>query len=69
MEIDDYTDKVWSFLDKLKPGDKIPVKRIVKTSNQVKFIQAVKDYIDTWGHGMGIGFSSDYSHIKKIQTF
>ena len=66
MEDVQYTEQIWTFLDKLKPGDKVSVGSIVKKVNHDKFIQAVKDYIETWPYGGGIEFSADYSHIKKI---
>jgi hypothetical protein len=61
-----YVDKVYRFLMKLKPGTKILVDAWCKAETRPLFIEVVKMYIDEGGQ---VEFIGDYEGIKKIQSW
>lgn len=63
-----WEDKIYKWLDELKPGCSIKIINVCRSENQEKFIELVKEYIDNHHYGNGIEFSNDYSQIKKIET-
>lgn len=67
-KLDDYTKKVWSFLDNMKIDKRYSVSNLAKSENHEKFIQAIKDYMDTWPWQGGVTFNHDYSKLYKIHT-
>ena len=54
-------------LDKLPIGKRVRIGRVCKVETQPKFIQAVKNYIDTIGNG--VLFSNDYKNFFKTEPW
>ncbi len=54
---------VYQQLDNMKPGEKIIL--APAHPNYSRFIEIVKEYIDTHRYGNGIEFSGDYKTVRK----
>lgn len=69
--IEPYKQKVWDFLDKMKPGELCVVDEICEKENQTKFIVYVKFWMKQFPYQGGLTFNKDYSafymtHIPKV---
>ena len=62
----EYKEKVWQFLDKMKPDEAIVIAQKAKPETREDFIAAVKEYMDTWPWQGWLSFNKDYSKIYKI---
>jgi hypothetical protein len=62
----EYKQKVWQFLDTIKPDEAVIIAQKVKPENREDFIAAVKEYMDTWPWQGWLSFNKDYSKIYKI---
>ena len=62
-----YTESVFEFLDKCKPGQSFIIENLVKQQNHQRFIEAVKLYIRSNDFGGGVEFNSDYTKIKIFE--
>lgn len=61
--IDDYTRRVFNFLENAKPGQIFTIERICKPENRERFIEAVKLWIRSFPYGGGVVLSNDYKKI------
>ena len=61
----DYVNKVYRFLMRLKPGTKVRIDDLCKPETRILFIEVVKMYIDETG-GQEVEFTGEYEGIKKI---
>lgn len=64
---DQYTESVFEFLDKAKPGQSFIIDNLCKKDNLEQFIKAVKLYISSNDFGGGVEFNSDYTKIKIFE--
>lgn len=62
-----WEDKIYKFLNEMKPGCSIKINDVCRSENREKFIELVKEYIDNHPYGNGIEFSTDYSQIRKTE--
>lgn len=62
----EYKQKVWQFLDKMKPGELHKIDRIAKPETRPDFIAAVKDYMDSQPWQGWLSFNADYTEIYKV---
>lgn len=65
---DTYTKKVWDFLGKMKPGDSYVVAQICEPKNTVRFIAAIKKYMESLPMCGWICFNKDYSMFYMTAT-
>jgi hypothetical protein len=61
----EYKQKVWQFLDKMKPGDRKKISMICEPDNTDRFMASIKE----WMHGKPfqgyISFNKDYTEFYK----
>lgn len=58
--------KVWTFLDKMEPGDRYWVKNLSTPDNLNKLIFYIKQYMNEAGQFQGdLNFNKDYTIIYK----
>jgi len=62
----EYKEKVWQFLDKMKPDEPCEIAKKVKPETREDFITAVKQYMDKHPWQGWLSFNRDYSKIYKI---
>lgn len=62
----EYKEKVWAYLDKMKPDEPCIVENKTRPETREDFIAAVKDYMDTKPWQGWLSFNKDYSKIYKI---
>ena len=62
----EYKQKVWQFLDTMKPDGAIVVAHKTKPETREDFISAVKEYMDKMPWQGWLSFNADYSKIYKI---
>ena len=64
--MDEYTAKIFEFLDKIPVGKICTVDRICKADNREQFIAAVKLYIDSFPFGAGVTFITEkYERFRR----
>lgn len=61
----EYKQKVWQFLDKMKPGERYVVNKICEPENQEAFIECVKKWMDKLPYQGGLSFNHNYSEFYK----
>jgi len=64
---DEYTESVFEFLDKAKPGKSFTIEKLCKKANHAQFIEAVKLYISSYDFGGGVEFNSTYTKVRKME--
>lgn len=64
--MDEYTTKVFQFLEKATPGQSFTIEKICKAETRERFIEAVKLWIRSFPYGGGVTFNDDYTKIKII---
>jgi len=62
----EYKEKVWRFLEAMKPDEAIIIAQKTKPETREDFITAVKEYMDTKPWQGWLSFNKDYSVIYKI---
>ena len=62
----EYKEKVWQFLEKMKPDETIVVAEKAKAETMQDFITAVKEYMDKHPWQGWLNFNADYSKLYKI---
>jgi hypothetical protein len=62
----EYKEKVWQFLDTMKPDEAIVIAQKAKPETREDFITAVKEYMDKKPWQGWLSFNKDYSKIYKI---
>ncbi|WP_372775633.1 hypothetical protein [Mangrovibacterium sp.] len=63
----EYKQKVWQFLDKMKPGERKKVSMICEAENTDKFIASVKEWMDGKLFQGYISFNKDYTEFYKTE--
>lgn len=66
LVMDEYTKKVWLFLDKIEPGRKYSVDKLATPENREKFVAAIKLYMDSLPYQGSITFNTDYSKFYRM---
>jgi hypothetical protein len=61
-----YRQKVWEFLDSIKPDEAYTVANLCKPENRELFIRSVKLYMDTHPWQGWLSFNKDYTKFYKI---
>ena len=64
--MDEYTKKVWLFLDKIEPGRKYSVDKLAMPENREKFIAAIKLYMDSLPYQGSITFNEDDTKFYRM---
>lgn len=62
-----YVEKIFRFLDDMKPDTSIAIQKVVKSANEDLFKDVVKLYMKNRPWQGDITFSEDMSSIKKTQ--
>ena len=62
--MDDYKQRVFKMLDELTPNKIVVVHSVAHPKTEAKFIQCIKDYIDTVDNQ--IEFNGDYSKFRRL---
>ncbi len=67
----EYKQKVWQFLDKMKPGERKKVSTICEAENTEAFINSIKEWMDGKPFQGYVSFNKDYTSFYKtdIITF
>ena len=60
---DAYKQKVWDFLNKMKPGQRYKVDDLAKTENRGQFITAIKEWMDKFPYQGGLSFNADFTEF------
>ena len=60
---EEYKQKVWAFLNKMKPGQRYKVDDLAKTETKEQFIEAIKEWMGKFPYSGGLSFNSDYSEF------
>ncbi|WP_297095544.1 hypothetical protein [uncultured Draconibacterium sp.] len=68
-----YKNKVWAFLNNMKPGDRYLISEICEKENETKFIACIKAWMDQMPWQGGLSFNADYTqfymtHIPMVFT-
>ncbi|WP_319228446.1 hypothetical protein [Draconibacterium orientale] len=63
LPLEAYKEKVWAFLNKMKPGDRYLISEICEKENEVKFIACVKAWMDNLPWQGGLSFNGDYTEF------
>jgi hypothetical protein len=64
----EYKEKVWRFLEAMKPDEPIIIAQKVKPETREDFITAVKEYMDKEPWQGWLSFNKDYSKLYKIHA-
>ena len=62
----EYKQKVWEFLNKMKPGDRYVIDEICERDNYETFVACIKEWMDSLPYQGGLIFNGDYSEIYMI---
>lgn len=63
QDTDAYKKKVWSFLNKMKPGQRHIISDICEQENYDKFVASIKEWMDAFPYQGGVSFNHDYSEF------
>lgn len=61
----EYVNKVFDFLQKMKPGDDIRVNKLAKEDTRDLFLEVCKFYMRQHDYQDGLSFSKNYERIYK----
>lgn len=61
-----YKEKVWAFLNKMKPGERYVIKEICERENYKRFVACIKEWMDALPYQGGLSFNRDYSEFYMI---
>ena len=62
----EYKRDVWQFLEKIKPGKNYTVDNLCKRENQKDFVEAIKEYMESFPWQGYITFNHDYSKFYRM---
>jgi hypothetical protein len=65
IELMTYEDKIYNYLDKMKPGTRVEIDKICG-NNRDRFLITVIEYIQVHEYGNGIELSNDQNYVKKL---
>lgn len=61
----EYKQRVYLFLDKMKPGERYKVSILAAPENRKKFIECVKEFMRSFPYNAWISFNHDFSELYK----
>jgi hypothetical protein len=62
----EYKREVWQFLEKIEPGKNYTVDNICKPENREVFIEAIKEYMESFPWQGYVTFNHDYSKFYRM---
>lgn len=58
-----YKQRVWAFLQKMKPGERFRIADICESDNSAVFIECIKDWMEKFPWQGGVSFNIDYTEF------
>ncbi len=58
-----YKQKVWVFLDNMKPGERYKIEKICERENYNRFVAHIKEWMAAFPYQGGLSFNHDYSEF------
>jgi hypothetical protein len=62
----EYKRDVWQFLEKIEPGKNFTVDNLCKRENQKDFVEAIKEYMESFPWQGYVTFNHDYSKFYRM---
>lgn len=64
-ELEEYTEKVYTLLLEMKPGDSLQVLKITKSETRDLFLDTVKQFMREHEWQYGLSFAKGFSELRK----
>ncbi len=61
----EYKQRVYLFLDKMKPGERYKVSSLAAPENREKFVECVKEFMRSFPYNAWLSFNHDFSEFYK----
>ncbi len=62
----EYKREIWQFLEKIEPGKNFTVDNLCKRENQKDFVEAIKEYMESFPWQGYVTFNFDYSKFYRV---
>lgn len=59
----EYKQKVWDFLNEMKPGERYIIDEICERENNENFVDWIKEWMDALPYQGGLSFNHDYTEF------
>jgi hypothetical protein len=66
VAVTEYKQKVWLYLDRMKPGQRFKIEDLSKDETRDQFVEAIKEFMDSFPYQAQLSFNHDYTEVYKM---